>query len=125
VTGLEVKLQPSLDSGIPALVSLKDFDTEAPSNIDDNNITDLLKTFPASKSISIYVQSSFQIILRESLPLRLEILQIINDFRKEPSYDDVLRISHELTNICHSHNFVGTIIASNTRRSPLGHDLPI
>ncbi|RDW56401.1 hypothetical protein BP5796_13223 [Coleophoma crateriformis] len=116
-TVLEINLQSSLDSGMPALITLKEFDTGIPSNIDDSDILESLKTHPQSKSISVYTQSSFQIILRKSISLRLEILQVVNDFNREPSYDDVLRISQELTNICHSYKFLEAEISSGDSTS--------
>ncbi|RDW59939.1 hypothetical protein BP6252_13026 [Coleophoma cylindrospora] len=116
-TVLEINLQSSLDSGMPALISLKEFDTGLPSNIDDSDILESSKTHPAPKPMSVYTQSSLQIILRKSISLRLEALQVVNDFNREPSYDDVLRISHELDDICRSYKFLEAEISSGDSTS--------
>ncbi|MCJ1302983.1 hypothetical protein MMC08_005788 [Hypocenomyce scalaris] len=99
-TILEMAIQSSLDSGMPPLISLQDFDCEPPSNIDDAEIDEATKTSPASKPNSSFTQTSIQITLLKSLPTRLEVAILINDFRTDPSYDKVLRLGADITNAC-------------------------
>ena len=99
-TVVELALQSTLDSSLPPLMSGEDFDTESPSNIDDDEVDATSTIIPRSKRMEAFTQSSFQIILLKSLRTRLEVARIMNDFKSEPSYDDVLRLSTELAHAC-------------------------
>lgn len=98
-TILEMNVQYSLDSGMPTLISFHDFDCEAPSNINDADIGEATKVTPVPQASASFTQTSIQIALLKSLPVRLEIIRLINDFRVEPSYDEILRIGADLTKI--------------------------
>ena len=95
-TILEISIQSSLDIGMLPLISLHDFDCEPPSNLDDVQINEDTTTLPTPK-LDIFTQTSVQIALMRSFSTRLEIVKLINDFRSEPSYDETLRLSAELT----------------------------
>lgn len=99
-TILEMAVQASLDAGMPPLISFHDFDCEPPSNIDDTGIEEATKVPPASKPNTCFTQTSIQIALLKSLPTRLEIARLTNGFRIDLSYDEVLRLSKDLTNQC-------------------------
>ena len=96
-TIVEMALQSSLDSGMPPMISADDYDTWAPSNIDDSAITENSEVAPPAKSRTVFTQTSMQIILLSSLLKRLAIAQMLNHFRSKPSYDDVLRLSSEVS----------------------------
>ncbi|KAI9749401.1 MAG: hypothetical protein M4579_006886 [Chaenotheca gracillima] len=96
-TVLELTVQTSLDAGMPPLISLQDFDTEPPSNINDDEVDDTTKTAPVSKPSTVFTETSLQLILSKSLRARLEIVQAMNGFRAEPSYDHILSLSAEVT----------------------------
>ena len=98
-TVLEIALQSSLDSGMPPLISSDDYDTLAPKNIDDSEIMEDSEIGPKAKPSTTYTQTSIQIILLRSLLKRLAIARLINHFRSKPSYEDVLRLSSELSDI--------------------------
>ena len=98
-TVLEMALQSSLDSGMPPLISSDDYDTLAPKNIDDNEIMEDSEIGPKAKPSTTYTQTSIQIILLRSLLKRLAIARLINHFRSKPSYEDVLRLSSEVSDI--------------------------
>ena len=100
-TVLEMAVQTSLDAGMPPLIMPNDFDTEHPSNIDDEDFSQDTTVMPPSKPNHVYTQASLQITLLKSLRTRLEIVQYVNNFRSEPSYDTVLRFDREITNACH------------------------
>jgi hypothetical protein len=85
---------------MPPLLSFHDFDTESPSNIDDNEMDETTEVAPPSKPLTILTQTSFQIILLQSLRTRLKICNILNDFRNRSPYDDVLRLSSQMTRFC-------------------------
>lgn len=88
-TVLEMALQSSLDAGMIPMISLDDFDTQAPSNIDDRDMDENTTSLP-TKPLSVFTQTTLQIILRQSFSTRLQILKLINHIHDEPSYDAIL-----------------------------------
>lgn len=95
-TIVEMILQSSLDSAMPPRISMDEFDTETPSNVNDDEMEELsteLNVHPKNT----FTDTSMQLILIESLPTRLRILQLLNSFRSELSYLDVLSLSADIT----------------------------
>lgn len=95
-TILELVVQSSLDSWMPPRISFDEFDTEPPSNINDGDLdqsTTVIQPHPMSTS----TQTSIQLALLETLPVRLGIVQYLNNLHSEPSYPRVLELSRELT----------------------------
>jgi hypothetical protein len=114
-TILEFNAQFSLDSGMNPLISLDDFDTEPPANINDEDVDESTKVQPVSKPSSVFTQTSVQIILLKSLPTRLAIVRLINNIKYEPSYDETLALGEDLTRACkESTTFAQTAHAQNT-----------
>ncbi|PGH33694.1 hypothetical protein GX50_03521 [[Emmonsia] crescens] len=97
-TVLEILLQSSMDAGGAPLISLEDYDCEPPSNIDDQHMN---ADDPAAVShvTNEFTHTSVQIALMKSFPIRLQMAKAMNDIRCEPSYDEVLKLSSELTAI--------------------------
>ena len=100
-TILELNLQSAFESGGSPLVKKSDYDTRAPTNIDDELLGDetdgerLIGEPP-----EVPTQTSVQIAILKSLPLRLDLLKKANDFGRGQSYDEVLRLNSELTKAC-------------------------
>ena len=92
-TILEISLQSSLVSGGPCFISMDDFDTQPPGNFND---TDLEATNPTPRSSDQYTQSSVAIALRQTLPARLAVVKLLNDLFSEGTYEETLRLDHEL-----------------------------
>jgi hypothetical protein len=97
-TVLEMVAQSSLDTAMPPRIALDEFDTEPPSNVNDDEIDE------SSASIrphprETYTSTSMQLILLESLPTRLRILRLLNGIHTEISYLDALAPSSELTEV--------------------------
>ncbi|CAG9953858.1 unnamed protein product [Clonostachys rosea f. rosea IK726] len=95
-TVLEMAIQSSLDSAMPPIICLDQFDTEAPSNYNDDEI-DESTTKLAPHPRSTYTTSSIQLILLDSIPTRLRILQLLGGLKPELSYQDALSLSLEVT----------------------------
>lgn len=93
----ELNVQSAIDSGMPAMLSEDDFDCEPPANLDDADFDENTMILPEPKSPFIATQSSFQILLLRSLPTRLEIARILNDFRLTPTYEQTLELGSEMT----------------------------
>ncbi|KAJ5871794.1 uncharacterized protein N7529_004147 [Penicillium soppii] len=93
-TIVEMTTQAALDSAMPA--TIPESDTEAPSNINDDEIDEFTAVVqPHSKDI--YTNTSLQLLLLDSLPIRLRILHILTSLSSEISYLNVIALSSELT----------------------------
>ncbi|KAI0449988.1 hypothetical protein F5B21DRAFT_492670 [Xylaria acuta] len=98
-TILEFIVQSSLDSAMPPRISFEDFDTESPSNNNDDEIDEStigLPPHPREK----YTSTSMQLLLIKSLPCRLRIVQLLNGLHSELAYPDVLALSSEIMSAC-------------------------
>jgi hypothetical protein len=106
-TILELNLLTSLDAGMTPMVSFDDFNTEPPLNIDDDEIDESTIDPPTPKPSNVATQVSIQLAVLKSLKLRLKINCLINDFRFEPTYEEVIQLSTELIAIYkENHKFV-------------------
>lgn len=95
-TILEMLIQSSLDSAMPPRISFDEFDTEPPSNINDDEIDEsTIALQPHPKDT--FTTTSMQLILLDSLPTRLRILRLLNSLNSELSYVDVLALSSKIT----------------------------
>ena len=99
-TVLEITAQSSLDMGMPPMVSVNDYDTKPPSNINDEDIGEGRDTPLDEKRPTEFTDSSIQIAFTQTLPIRLEIIRLINNLRFDLSYEDVLSIGGKLTDSC-------------------------
>lgn len=98
-TILEMVVQSSLDSGMPPRISFDEFDTEAPSNNNDDEIDEsatVLQPHPKGE----HTTTSIQLILLSSLRTRHRILQLLNGLSSEYSYVDVLALSSDIIKAC-------------------------
>ncbi|PWY90928.1 hypothetical protein BO70DRAFT_384522 [Aspergillus heteromorphus CBS 117.55] len=93
-TVLEINLQTSMDAGGVPLISCDDYDCEPPMNIDDEQMEN-----PTPQSTETFTETSLQIALLRSVPVRLQIARFTNDFRSGTAYDEALRMSADLTAI--------------------------
>jgi hypothetical protein len=95
-TILELVVQSALDASMPPRISFDEFDTEAPSNINDDEIdesTTVLQAHPRS----IHTTTSMQLLLLDALPVRLRVLQLLNGIKSKISYLEILALSSEIT----------------------------
>lgn len=95
-TVLELVVQSSLDSWMPPRISLDEFNVEPPSNLNDEDLDESITTIePHPKGI--FTGTSMQLALLDSLPVRLRIVQLLNNLHSEPTYPRVLELSLALT----------------------------
>ncbi|KAK7738622.1 hypothetical protein SLS62_011342 [Diatrype stigma] len=95
-TILEMAVQASLDTGMPPRISFDEFDTEPPSNNNDEEIDESTAVLqPQPKGT--FTTTSIQLILLDSLPTRLRILKLLSSLKSEISYQDVLALSSNIT----------------------------
>ena len=101
-TVLELVVQSSLASGMPPRISLDEFDTEPPSNVNDDEMDELTAVLqPHAKDT--FTSTSIQLAMLDSLPTRLRITQTLNSLYPERSYPLVLALTAELTSALQSH----------------------
>ncbi|KAK7756732.1 hypothetical protein SLS62_001175 [Diatrype stigma] len=91
-TILEIALQSSIMSGGPPLLSLGDFDTKPPGNIDDDQLT---VDDPTPKPETDYTDISVALALRKMFPVRLAITKFLNDLGSNGTYEETLRLDEE------------------------------
>ncbi|KAF9879144.1 C6 zinc finger domain-containing protein [Colletotrichum karsti] len=96
-TILELVLDASLDSGQPSLLSSDDYDTELPLNVDDDQIGPDIETVPSAKDMGLLTDTSVQISLGRSIPLRLRLSKHWSKIKPETSYAAILQLSSQLS----------------------------
>ena len=101
-TVLELTAQSSMDMGMPPMVSVQDYDTKPPSNVNDEDLHGSDDSPLNVKPLDVCTNCSIQIAFIETLPVRLEIIRLINNLRFDLSYPECLRLGSELTKICQS-----------------------
>ncbi|KAK4148412.1 hypothetical protein C8A00DRAFT_19752, partial [Chaetomidium leptoderma] len=95
-TVMELIVQASLVAWMPPRISLDEFDTEPPFNINDDEINESTTVLqPHSKDT--FTSTSIQLAMLDSLPTRLRIVQLLNSLHSERSYRRVLALTAELT----------------------------
>ncbi|KAH8897206.1 hypothetical protein GQ53DRAFT_887450 [Thozetella sp. PMI_491] len=100
-TILELALGSCLDPGAAPLISLEDFDCSLPFNFDDVQLNLDVDDNPQPQSLEQHTDSSFQIALESSLPIRLAIAKFSTGL-KAGSYQEALRLSDEYSCACRS-----------------------
>lgn len=99
-TVVELTVQSSLDMGMPPMLSEHDYDTRPPSNLDDCDMGEEDDDLEYVLSVDVYTDCSIQIAFAESLPIRLEIVRLINSLQFDLAYRECLRIGTELAKLC-------------------------
>jgi hypothetical protein len=97
-TVLELELQESLDLALPCLVPAF-WDTKAPSSIDDHTLAANLTTVPNAEGDGRVTNASIQVLLHDSVRLRMQILEVIHDC-KEQSYQRALDLGSKMRAVC-------------------------
>ncbi|KAF7166879.1 hypothetical protein CNMCM6106_002523 [Aspergillus hiratsukae] len=92
-TILEVKLQSSLTSGSPSLLSLNDFDTAPPGNFNDEQL-EAQDSVPRPEGG--FTELSMAVALRRAFPYRLDVVKFLNDLTSPGIYEETLRLDAEL-----------------------------
>ncbi|KAE8403235.1 hypothetical protein BDV37DRAFT_272325 [Aspergillus pseudonomiae] len=95
-TILELDLQSALDGGMPPSIDLDEYDCDPPSNYDDDDLMEDLTEDVIPKDAEMVTRSSFQVLLSQSLSLRVRIAKLVNGLKFTLSYDEALRLSEQL-----------------------------
>lgn len=101
-TVLELTAQSSMDTGMPPMISVQDYDTKPPSNVNDDDLCEEYDSPINNEPLSACTDCSLQIAIMESLPLRLEIIRLINNLRFDLPYSKCLGLGYQLNELCNS-----------------------
>ena len=108
-TILEIAVQSSLDSALPPRITEHDYDTEPPSNLNDQELLESsvsIQPYPKK----VYTDTWMQHVLTSSLPTRLSIVQQLNGLNSDRDYENILALSCEVTKILREKNSLLTNI---------------
>ena len=94
-TTMELEIQFSIDCGSVPTIGDNDYSCQLPLNIDDASLQAGSASTP--KSMEHLTQSCIQILLMESMPVRLKIARFTNSFQSSDSFEEALRLSEELS----------------------------
>ncbi|KIW64047.1 hypothetical protein PV04_09007 [Phialophora macrospora] len=103
-TILELDVQAALDAGVPPTLSFEDFDTEAPSNVNDKDIDEQTEAFQEHPATTT-TDPSLQRFLFQSLRPRLEVARRMNGIESalsETSYNEFTTLTTSITSACRS-----------------------
>jgi hypothetical protein len=102
-TILELSVQLSLDYGMPAPISTDDFDCQSPSNFNDVQISDHFDGCAPNESLETFTQSTVQIMLLKTVPIRLKIIRLLNALNPNQNYQETLQLGSEIDSAVRSH----------------------
>jgi hypothetical protein len=91
-TILEIDLQASMTTGMPLV--LPDPVCLVPSNLNDLDFDELSDSLPMSRSLDIYTDNIYQVILASSLPQRLKALSLVQ--RSAPDLQDAISLGRKV-----------------------------
>lgn len=92
-------MQAALDSGMPLPLGMDDFDTKAPCNVNDHELSAYGQS-AESHPPSHLTDSSIQILLRRYLETRHQIVRYLNKPGMNADYEQILRLSSVISKAC-------------------------
>ncbi|KAH6900072.1 hypothetical protein B0T10DRAFT_14496 [Thelonectria olida] len=98
-TVLELNVQSCLDLALPLNFTADGYDANLPLNYNDLDLG-LDTPHPPSAPLSTFTDSTLQILMAKSLPVRMEIVRLLNDFKTEQSYERALKLGTEIRAAC-------------------------
>ncbi|PVH80563.1 hypothetical protein DL98DRAFT_459635 [Cadophora sp. DSE1049] len=100
----ELDLQNCVEFGLPTLLHSIEATTGAPSNIIDEAFDEVSEVPPTSADLRIYTDTSYQFHSALTWGIRLELSRRLFSPKcsKAPTYEEVLQLTHQLTQAFHS-----------------------
>ncbi|KAF2112259.1 hypothetical protein BDV96DRAFT_614211 [Lophiotrema nucula] len=99
VTIAELELQSSIDCGLPSSLGGLYFDVQAPSNLPDEALSGEMKEVPAGRPLDSFTPTSYLILSLRSLPLRVHLMQLLNNPTTNLQYSDVVHYDTRITSL--------------------------
>jgi hypothetical protein len=81
------------------MISAQDFNDHLPNNINDADIGPDIEELPILKPMHQFTDSSIQLVMRQSLEIRMEAARLINSDPEE-SYEAALQLATDLQKAC-------------------------
>jgi hypothetical protein len=98
-TIVELEAQSSLDCGIQSSACGLYYDVQSPANIPDDSFSQETQHIPASRPAEHFTSASYSSMASRSLPLRLHLLQLLNNPTTNMQYSDVLHYDAQITSL--------------------------
>lgn len=96
-TILEISLQASMAKGCPPLISIQDFDTQSPLDLEDEDIVADPADIGLGKPSNGFTQVSIANALRQTFPVRLKVTKFLNDLDSGiGTYEEALKLDTEV-----------------------------
>ncbi|KAF2710337.1 hypothetical protein K504DRAFT_377201 [Pleomassaria siparia CBS 279.74] len=95
-TIMELELQSSIDCGLPSSICGLHFDAQPPANVPDEELSADSTQPPPSRPIEQFTATSYLVVGMRSLPLRVRLMQLLNDPTTNLQYADVLHYDAQI-----------------------------
>ncbi|KAF1943391.1 C6 zinc finger domain-containing protein [Clathrospora elynae] len=96
VTIMEFELQSSAESGLQSALTGLYFDTRAPANLPDDAFTTESQQLPTSQPSEQFTSASYISVALKSLPLRINLTQLLNTPSSDLQYSDILHFGAQI-----------------------------
>jgi len=93
-TILEFDLQTAMERGMPIREG-NYYDCRPPLNLNDWDIMESTGV-PPVPTRGAFTETSFQVVLSHSLPVRMEVARLVNNLDAEPPYEEILRLDKKV-----------------------------
>ncbi|KAF2644348.1 hypothetical protein P280DRAFT_496673 [Massarina eburnea CBS 473.64] len=98
----ELELQTSIDCGLQSSLCGLYFDVQPPANLPDEAFSPEMPQIPAGRPIEHFTSASYLNVALKSLPLRVHLLQLLNNPTTDLQYSDVLHYDAQVTSLLSS-----------------------
>lgn len=102
VTIVEMELQSSIDFGLQSSLCGLYFDVPPPAHLPDDAFSQDTQQIPASRPLEHFTTASYLILTLQSLPLRVHLLQLLNNPTTDLQYSDVQHYDAQITQLLSS-----------------------
>jgi len=99
VTIVELEVQCSIDFGLQSSAYGLYSDIQLPSNLPDDAFASDTQQIPAGRPIEHFTCTSYAHATLKSLPLRLQLLQLLNNPTTELQYSDILHYDSQINSL--------------------------
>ncbi|KAF1948186.1 hypothetical protein CC80DRAFT_556481 [Byssothecium circinans] len=99
VTIAELELQTSIDCGLQSSLCGLYFDVQPPANLPDDAFSPDMPQIPAGRPIEHFTSASYLNVALKSLPLRVHMMQLLNNPTTDLQYTDVLHYDAQITSL--------------------------
>ncbi|KAF7574692.1 C6 zinc finger domain containing protein [Pyrenophora tritici-repentis] len=95
-TIMELELQSSVESGLHTGLSALSYDTAPPANLSDDAFSSDTQQLPTSQPSEHFTSASYLVMAVRSLPLRIQLTQLLNNPSGGLQYADVLQFDGQI-----------------------------